>query len=93
MRTMLLLAAQYNSMAVIPAETVRADYFPHLSAAAFRRKLVAGEISLPYVRMDDSQKGALGFHIEHLAEYIDAKAAQARADFVKMHGNMAVIGQ
>ncbi len=93
MRTLFLLAAQYDGMAIIPMETVRADYFPHLTAPVFRRKLLAGEISLPHVRLDDSQKGALGFHIEHLAEYIDAKAAQARADFLKLNGPRAVIGQ
>lgn len=77
MKTLFLLMAQYDGRPVIPLETVRADYFAHLSMDKFLRKTASGEIKLPIVRMELSQKSGRGVHINDLAEYIDTRRAAA----------------
>ena len=52
MNTVFLLMAQYDGLAIIPLDVVCRDYFQHLSVEKFLRKLLAGEIDLPVVRME-----------------------------------------
>jgi hypothetical protein len=80
MNTIFLLMAQYDGKAIIPVEMVRADYFPHLNLDQFIRKLKAGEIKLPLIRMEASQKAAKGFHLQDLAEYLDRRRNAARRE-------------
>lgn len=80
MNTTFLLMAQYNGLAVIPLETVCRDYFRHLSVDQFLRKSLKGEIVLPVVRMDGSQKCAKGVHVNDLADYLDRQAEKARKE-------------
>ena len=77
MKTVFLLMAQYDAQAVVPIEAVCRDYFAPLTVATLVRKISAGEIKLPLVRMESSQKGAKGVHVEDLAAYIDARRAAA----------------
>lgn len=78
MNTAFLLMAQYNGQAVIPVERVAKDYFPHLSADKFVRKVAVGEIKLPMVRIDPgTQKSAKGIHLQDLAKYLDERRAAA----------------
>ncbi|MGF6633573.1 pyocin activator PrtN family protein [Paraburkholderia sp. MM6662-R1] len=77
MNTVFLLMAQYNAAAVIPIETVCRDYFAPLTVPTLLRKISAGEIALPLVRMETSQKGAKGVHLNDLAEYIDKRRKAA----------------
>jgi hypothetical protein len=51
--TMHLLMQQYGKI-VIPMEIVARDFFAHLTPEKLRRKLQAGYIPLPIVRMDES---------------------------------------
>jgi hypothetical protein len=67
MKTTFLLMAQYDGKAVIPASDVCRDYFPHLTPAKFVEKVRAGEIRLPLVRMEKSQKAAKGIALNDLA--------------------------
>lgn len=69
MNTAFLLMAQYQT-ALIPAERVAKDYFS-LSTDKFMRKALAGEIPIPLVRMEASQKSARGVHLADLARYLD----------------------
>lgn len=69
MKTAFILMAQYQT-AIIPAERVAKDYF-HLTADKFIRKALAGDIPLPLVRMEQSQKSARGVHLADLAAYLD----------------------
>ncbi len=80
MNTVFLLMAQYNAKAVIPVEVVCRDYFPHLSADKFVRKVSAGEINIPLIRMEGSQKCAKGVHLQDLADYLDARRAAAKKE-------------
>ena len=86
MNTAFLLMAQYNGLAVIPAATVCRDYFPHLTLDKFVRKVSAGEIKLPLIRMEGSQKAAKGVHLQDLAEYLDARRAAAKKEASQMAG-------
>lgn len=80
MKTAFILMAQYDGLAVIPLEIVCRDYFRHLTVEKFLRKVLAGEIALPIVRIEDSQKAARGVHINDLAAYLDKQAAAARKE-------------
>jgi hypothetical protein len=77
MNTAFLLMAQYGGKAVIPVEVVCRDYFSHLTVDKFLRKVLAGEIKIPVVRIEASQKCAKGVHLQDLAEYLDARRAAA----------------
>lgn len=80
MNTAFLLMAQYGGSAVIPLELVCRDYFSHLTPEKFMRKVMAGEIRLPIVRIEDSQKTARGVNLTDLADYLDARTALARKE-------------
>jgi hypothetical protein len=77
MNTAFFLMARYNGLPIIPVDVVCADYFSHLTVEKFLRKVLAGEIDLPIVRIESSQKCAKGVHLSHLAEYIDKQTAAA----------------
>ena len=77
MKTSLLLMAQYDARAVIPVDVVCRDYFQHLTPEKFVRKCSAGEINIPLMRMEGSQKCAKGIHLQDLADYLDVRRAAA----------------
>lgn len=80
MNTLFLLMAQYAGQAIIPIETVRKDYFPHLTTDLLIRKLSAGEINLPMVRLEPSQKASKGVALADLAAYLDSRIEAARKE-------------
>jgi hypothetical protein len=80
MNTLFLLMARYNGLPVVPVDIVCTDYFQHLTPEKFLRKVLAGEISLPIVRMEPSQKCAKGVPIRDLAEYLDKQIEAARKE-------------
>ncbi|MDO6617181.1 MULTISPECIES: pyocin activator PrtN family protein [Pacificibacter] len=86
MNTAFLLMAQYEGQAVIPADKVRADYFSHLTLPTFMRKINEGQLALPLVRMEASQKSAKGVHLQDLADYLDARRAEGQREFKQMYG-------
>ncbi len=86
MNTAFLLMAQYDGAAVVPLETVRKDYFSHLTWENFNRKILIGEIDLPVVRMEKSQKTARGVYLNDLASYIDARREAALKERDQLKG-------
>jgi Pyocin activator protein PrtN len=50
--TVFLLMAQYHGKAVISVDEICRDYFPHLDSPTFIRKLGAGDIVIPMIRME-----------------------------------------
>jgi hypothetical protein len=80
MNTAFLLMAQYNGKATIPINDVCRDYFPHLRPSKLVQKILNGEIAIPLVRIESSQKSAKGVHLADLAEYLEARAEAARKD-------------
>jgi hypothetical protein len=86
MNTAFLLMAQYEGRAIIPVETVCKDYFSHLTPEKFLRKIGAGEIAIPLVRMETSQKAAKGVHLQDLATYLDQRRAAATREMKALCG-------
>ena len=86
MTTIFLLLAQYGATAVIPIDVVARDYFPHLSPEKLLRKISLGEIRLPVVRIEGSNKTAKGLHVSDLAAYIDARRAAAQKECEQLCG-------
>jgi hypothetical protein len=85
--TAFLLMAQYDGAAVIPIEIVCRDYFRHLTAEKLLRKILSGEISLPIVRIEKSQKAARGVHLSDLADYLDKQRAEALKECRQLGGS------
>ena len=86
--TAFLLMAQYNGAAVIPLETVCRDYFRHLTVQKLLRKILAGQIALPVLRMETSQKAARGVHLSDLAEYLDKRRTAALKECQQLCGSL-----
>lgn len=85
LNTAFLLMAQYGGKAIIPVEEVCRDYFSHLDPAKFIRKVGAGEIAIPMVRMENSQKCAKGIHLQDLADYLDARREAALREYRQLN--------
>ncbi|GLO24205.1 pyocin activator PrtN family protein [Pseudomonas putida] len=85
MNTAFLLMAQYNGQAIIPIDLVCKDYFD-ITPTKLKAKVARGEINLPLVWMESSQKGARGVHLTDLAAYIDSQHAKAKAEQDKLMG-------
>lgn len=84
LNTTFLLMAQYNGRAVIPLDRVCADYFSHLTPTKFVEKVRAGDIKLPLVRLEKSQKAAKGVALNDLAVYLDEQIETARRDMAEL---------
>jgi len=80
MNTTFLLLAQYEGMAVIPIELVCRDYFSHLTPVKLISKISSGDIAIPLLRIEPSQKCAKGVHLQDLANYLDERAEVARRE-------------
>jgi hypothetical protein len=78
--------AQYEGRAIIPADIVARDYFPHLDAPRFIRKVNEGDIAIPLVRIEASQKSAMGVHLQDLAAYIDKRREAAQKECRQLTG-------
>lgn len=84
MKTAFILMTQYDGLAIVPVETVCRDYFRHLTVEQFLRKVLEGKISIPVVRIEDSQKAAKGVHVSDLAAYLDKQAEAARKECAQL---------
>jgi hypothetical protein len=84
--TVFLLMAQYDARAVIPIGVVCRDYFAPLTTTVLVRKISAGEIALPLIRMEKSKKGAKGAHRTNKAKYIDDRRLAAIKECAQSRG-------
>ncbi|MCV6576297.1 MAG: pyocin activator PrtN family protein [Cohaesibacter sp.] len=85
MKTVFLLMAQYDGQAVIPLETICGDFFG-LTHQKFMRKLNDGQIDLPVIRMENSQKCKKGVHVQDLADYIEKRRKAAQKEHQAFFG-------
>ncbi len=85
MNTAFLLMAQYEGRAIVTIEEVCRDYFRHLTPEKFIRKVDAGDIEIPMVRMEQSQKAGKGIHLTDLAAYLDKQRDKALEEYRKLH--------
>jgi Pyocin activator protein PrtN len=70
--------------AIIPIDQVCRDYFSHLTPPKLVQKISAGEIAIPLVRIETSQKCAKGVHLTDLASYLDARVEAARREMTAL---------
>jgi Pyocin activator protein PrtN len=75
--TLFLLMAQYGGRTIVPIDQVCRDFFGHLTVDKLLRKALRGDIALPIVRIETSQKSQRGVHLVDLAAYIDKRRAAA----------------
>jgi Pyocin activator protein PrtN len=75
--TLYLLMAQYNGKTIVPLDVVCRDFFGHLTIEKLLRKALRGDIALPIVRIETSQKAQRGVHLVDLAAYIDKRRGAA----------------
>ncbi len=86
MNTFFLIMAHYNVKAVITLEDICRDYFMHLTPEMFQRKVLAGQIKIPLMRIECSQKSTKGIHLSDLAAYLDKRHAEALEEYQKLNG-------
>ena len=58
---------------VVPLDRVCRDFFGHLTVEKLLRKALRGDIALPILRIETSQKAQRGVHLVDLAAYIDKR--------------------
>jgi hypothetical protein len=75
--TLYLLMAQYNGKTLAPIDQVCRDFFGHPTVDKLLRKALRGDLALPIVRIETSQKAQRGVHLVDLAAYIDKRRAAA----------------
>lgn len=85
METAFFLMAQYNQP-IVPVERLVKDYFSHLTLRSFLRKVDEGQLPLPLMRMEDSQKSSKGVHVNDLAKYLDTQREKGKRTFNQMYG-------
>ena len=71
-------------MRAFPVEEVCRDYFAHLNTAKLVHKLSTGQIAIPLVRIEASQKCAKGVHLTDLAKYLDSRTEAARKEMIAL---------
>ncbi|WP_199540425.1 pyocin activator PrtN family protein [Paraburkholderia kururiensis] len=84
MNTAFLLIAQFGAQAVIPIEDVRKAYFSHIDSEKFMRKLSSGDIPLPVMRAEKSQKSGKFIGMMDLAVYLDVQMEAGRREYKAM---------
>jgi len=84
--TLFLLMAQYSGRTVVPLEDVCRDFFGHLTVEKLLRKALRGDLALPIVRIETSQKAQRGIHLVDLAAYIDKRRAAALKESGQLAG-------
>lgn len=85
LNTAFLLMAQYDGKAIIPLADVCRDYFSHLTPEKLLRKVMSGQIPLPIVHIERSQKSAKGVHLQDLADYLDKQRSEAMEEFEALY--------
>ena len=77
MTTLMMLLLHNNGLPMMPADEVAQIHFG-LTTDKFVQKVRRGDIPLPLVEMEASQKAKKGVMLADLAGYIDERAAEAR---------------
>ena len=84
--TLFLLMAQYSGRTIVPIDQVCRDFFGHLTVDKLLRKALRGDLTLPIVRIENSQKAQRGVHLVDLATYIDRRREAALKECRQLTG-------
>lgn len=79
------LESQFNAP-LLPIETVRVNFFPHLSEDTFNRRARANDLGFPIIRADRSQKAAMFVHLEDIASYLESRRTVAVREHASLSG-------
>ena len=79
-------AAQYSGRTIVPIDQVCRDFFGHLSVDKLLRKALRGNLALPIVRIETSQKAQWRVHLVDLAAYIDKRRNAAVKEYCQLTG-------
>lgn len=82
--TAFMLMMQYGGKPIIPLDDVCRDYFSHLTPPKFLLKVSKGEIKIPIMRIEGSQKCQKGVYLQDLADYLDARREAALKEHRQM---------
>jgi hypothetical protein len=85
MKTEDLLLSHYGTP-LIPLELWVRDYFRHLNVEKYLAKTLKGEIQIPIIRMEASQKSAKAVHVADAGAYLDKKIEAARKECRQLSG-------
>lgn len=83
--TLWLLLGLYEGKFLIPLDQAVADYFPHLDSKKFIRKVTDGDIRLPIVTAEASQRSAKMIDLRDLAEWLDQQRQAVHDKIAKLH--------
>lgn len=84
MNTLFLLMARHDGIPILPLDVVARDYFAHLTPQKLAGKIDRGEVKLPLVRIEASQKAARGVHLCDLAAWIDGRREAAAKELASL---------
>lgn len=82
--TLWLLLGMYEGKFLIPVEQAVNDHFQHLTPAKFVRKVLDGDIKLPIITPEDSQRAAKMVDLRDLASYLDGRRQEAHDKLAKL---------
>ena len=83
----------YEGRLQLTVSEVARDLFGHLSGEKLLRKIDAGDIDLPLIRSEGSNKAARYVDIRDLAAYLDARRADAILLNDQIHGRKRRVDQ
>lgn len=84
--TLLMLQVQYHGRTTITLEQCVNDFFQHLTVTKFLQKALRGQIRLPILRIEASQKSQKHIHLADLAKYLDERRAAAVKECCQLCG-------
>ena len=82
------LTQSLMSIELLVIDQVCRDFFGHLTVDKLLRKALRGDVALPIVRIETSQKAQRGVHLVDLAAYIDKRRAAAVKECRQLTGQM-----
>lgn len=83
--TLWLLLGMYDGRFLIPLEEAVRDHFSHLDPKKLITKVNSGEIKLPVITAEDSQRSAKMIDLRDLASYLDERRQEALDRLAKLH--------
>lgn len=86
MKTIWLLASQFEGRATLPLGEISEEYLG-LTVREANRRAESGELKLATFRLRDSKRAPRIVHLQDLANLIDEMAQEARAEVRAVHGD------
>lgn len=69
----------------IPLERAVTDWLPHLTLQSAKRKAAAQALPWPVIKADDTQKSGQFVSINAIADWLDRRETEAKAEWQKVN--------